>query len=219
MIIELPEKFQMASPTFKDGAYVENGILKIRRDVSFRKAMAELTYEMKGRKRCCYCKRKVSMEEMTIDHMYPQDFSGPTITNNLLPSCKKCNNEKGNLNTKQYKTFLKAKEEGRRKEFMSDIEQYHNYIRKWEEFDIPKSWITKKEISKITVLFDLEENCSNKKYKKIELYYKNYGHFQKPIIVDKNGFLLDGFLQLLYAKNNNLKNIPAIQLDNVEVIL
>ena len=39
-------------------------------------------------------KSEISMEEMTIDHMYPQDFGGPTITNNLLPSCKKCNNDK-----------------------------------------------------------------------------------------------------------------------------
>ena len=94
MIIELPREFCMEGPNCKKGAFVDNGILKIRWDVSFRKAMTELTYQMKGRGRCCYCKELIPEDEITIDHMYPQEFGGPTITNNMLPSCKKCNNDK-----------------------------------------------------------------------------------------------------------------------------
>ena len=41
--------------------------------------------------------KKKPKEEMTIDHVYPADFGGPTITNNLLPSCKGCNNKKRNM--------------------------------------------------------------------------------------------------------------------------
>ena len=75
--------------------------------------------------------------------MYPQDFGGPTITNNLLPSCQECNNEKGNMTTKQCKKYLLAKRQGRRKEYIEDLKQYLIYIRKWELFEIPKEWISK----------------------------------------------------------------------------
>ena len=58
-----------------------------------------------------------------------------------------------------------------------------------------------------------------KKYQKIAKYYEEYNHFQKPVIIDKNGFVLDGFLAVMYAKNTGLGEVPVIQLDNVEIIL
>ena len=219
MIIDLPKSFCMRCPTSPKGAYVEDGILKIRRDASFRKAMSEIAYEMKGRYRCCYCKQPVLAEEITIDHMYPQEFGGPTISNNLLPSCKKCNNEKGNLNTSQYKAYLKAKKEGKAKVFRKNIDKYQDFLRKWMEFGIPAEWLTEKEISQLIVIFDLEESYKDKKYYKIAKYYETYHHFQKPVIIDRQGFVLDGFLAVMYAKNVGLKKVPVIQLENVEIIL
>ena len=218
MIIELPKEFTFFNETGEIGAYVENGILKLKSATSYRKVMTELTYHMKGRKRCCYCGNIVDVEEMTIDHMYPQDFGGPTITNNLLPCCKKCNNEKGNLTSKQYKMYLIAKKQGRGKEYIEDLKKYLLYIRKWEAFEIPKRWISKKEITKIIVQIDLGDSYKGKNYKKVKEFYEKYGHFQKPIIVDSNNFLLDGFITLMYAKNKNIQKVPVIVLKNVEVI-
>lgn len=219
MIIELPRKFFMEGQNNSKGAFIEDGVLKISRDVSFRRVMTEITYQIKGKHRCCYCREKIGKDEVTIDHMYPQEFGGPTITNNMLPSCKKCNNEKGNLNTSQYKAFLKAKEKGEIDEFKKKIKQYQNYIREWIEFDIPQEWLGVEEISSLIVIFDLDENYKSKKYQKIVKYYEKYQHFQKPIIIDKNGFVLDGFLAVMYAKNTGIKKLPVIQLDNVEIIL
>ena len=54
---------------------------------------------------------------------------------------------------------------------------------------------------------------------KIVKYYEKYQHFQKPIIIDRNGFVLNGFLAVMYAKNTGIKKLPVIQLDNVEIIL
>ena len=55
MIIELPRKFTFFNETGEKVAYInEQGIL-ILKEVSFRKVMFELAYEMKGRNRCCYC--------------------------------------------------------------------------------------------------------------------------------------------------------------------
>ena len=219
MIIELPRSFKMSGPNRSSEAFIEDGILKIKRDISFRKVMTEITYQLKGRYRCCYCKKAVIEEDMTMDHMYPKAFGGPTITNNMLPSCKKCNNEKGNLNTSQYKAYLKAKEEGRLVDFKKKISKYQNFIRQWIEFDIPQEWLTEEEISKIIVIVDLEENYKSKQYQKIDNYYKEYHHLQKPILIDRNSFVLDGFLSVMYAKNVGLTKIPVIQLENVEIIL
>lgn len=220
MIIELPKSFFMKGQNDKSkGAFIEDGILKISRDVSFRRAMTEVTYQIKGKSRCCYCGKKIEEDELTIDHMYPQTFGGPTITNNMLPSCKKCNNEKGNLNTSQYKEFLKAKKNGEAKQFMKKINKYQEYIGPWIEFAIPLEWLSEKEISQIIVIFDLDDNYKSKKYQKIVKYYEKYNHFQKPVIIDRNGFVLDGFLAVMYAKNTGLKQIPVIQLENVEIIL
>lgn len=219
MIIKLPKEFQMESISCKKGVYIEDGILKIKRDMSFRKVMTEITYKNKGKKRCCYCKKIVPEGEMTMDHMYPQEFGGPTIPENMLPCCQKCNGEKANKNTKQYKAFLKAQKEHKIETIKKQIEIEQQYIRKSGEFGIPKEWITEKEVSNIIVIVNLEEDYRKNSYHKIAKYYQIYNHFQKPIIIDRNGFLLDGFLILMYAKNNGLKSIPVIQLDNVEVFL
>ena len=53
----------------------------------------------------------------------------------------------------------------------------------------------------------------------VENFYSKYGHIPKPIIVDKNGFLLDGFYSVIFAKNNLITSLPAIELENVEVIM
>jgi len=218
MNIKLPKQFQMKRENGENIAYVENGVLKIKKRCSLRKVMTEITYETKGKK-CYYCGEIGLDDEITIDHMYPQDFGGPTITDNMLPSCKKCNGEKGNLNIRQYKKYLKAKTEGDLQECKEEIVRYQRELRKNGKFGIPRSWISEKEVTDIIVILNLGEDYKKHKYQKIAKFYETYKYFQKPIIIDKNGFLLDGFLTLLYAKNNELKNIPTIQLDNVEVIL
>ena len=73
-------------------------------------------------------------------------------------------------------------------------------------------------MTKIIVKIDLYDNYKGKKYKSIKNFYERFNHFQKPIIVDKNNFLLDGFTMLMYAKNKGIKNIPVIELENVEVV-
>lgn len=219
MIIELPKEFTFFNEIGEEVAYIDGrGILKLKSVAAFRKVMFEIAYEMKGRNRCCYCGKTVESNRMTIDHMYPQDFGGPTITNNLLPCCQKCNSEKGNLTTGQYKKYLLAKEQGRSKEYIRDLKLYLMYVRKWELFEIPKEWISRKEITEIFVKIDLNDDYKGKNYKHVKDFYEEYGHLQKPVIVDKKNFLLDGFIILMYAKNKKIRKIPVIKLENVEVI-
>ena len=94
-----------------------------------------------------------------------------------------------------------------------------DYVKKWEEFEIPKEWISKREISTIIAEIRLGDCTQNAKYKKVVECYEKYYHIPKPIIVDKNGFLLDGFYSVIFAKNNSITSLPAIELENVEVIM
>lgn len=49
---------------------------------------------------CQYCGKVVS--EPTIDHVFPVSKGGKTTWENCVTSCKKCNNEKGNLSLKEF---------------------------------------------------------------------------------------------------------------------
>ena len=86
------------------------------------------------------------------------------------------------------------------------------------KYQIPCKWISEQEISKILVEVRLEDSTKTSKYKRVETFYQKYGYFQKPIVVDKNGFLLDGFYTVFYAKLHAISTLPVIQLENVELI-
>lgn len=218
MNIKLPKEFFMEDKRKNQRAFIENGILKISKFTPFRKVMIEMSYILKGRAKCCYCKKKKTKEEMAIDHVYPSDFGGPTITNNLLPSCKGCNNKKRNMTYDQYMEYLKAEEQGWERLYYKTLQEQQQTIREREHYQIPKKWITEVETEQIVARMDLDD-YQGRKYKTLEDFYFKHGFLQRPIVVDRRMFLLDGFCELMVAKNHNIKKVPVIRLDNVEVIL
>ena len=46
---------------------------------------------------CTYCERKFKKAELVIDHIIPRKKGGIDKENNLITSCKQCNNNKGDL--------------------------------------------------------------------------------------------------------------------------
>jgi 5-methylcytosine-specific restriction endonuclease McrA len=56
---------------------------------------------------CVYCGETYELNELTLDHVIPRFNGGQTITRNLVPSCRKCNQNKGTNNwlTWMRKTF------------------------------------------------------------------------------------------------------------------
>lgn len=211
MIIELPDKF-----CYGNQARIVDGILKIPSTACVREYMYKLTVATKG-KECWYCGKQLKKEEITMDHLYPQDLGGPTIPNNLAPACAECNTKKTNLTEKQYRHILDAPDDKKKlikHKFLAINEQ----AKVKSGYYLPKEWITSKKIGNILVTLYMNENYLGKKYKKIETFYHQYGHLPYPIVVDKNYYLLDGFLVLIFAKNNNITSVPTIVLENVEIV-
>lgn len=212
MIIELPEKFN-----YGNQAKVVDGVLKIPSGISVREFMYKLSVAAKGKK-CWYCGKKLLKEDITMDHLYPQDLGGPTITNNLAPTCYECNNDKGNLTEKQYRNLISAPKD-KRKNIRSKFLERNELNKIKKGYYLPREWITTRKLDNILVTWFMNESYTGKKYSKIETFYRQYGKLPYPVVVDRNNYLLDGFLVLMFAKNNNISQIPAIVLENVEVVL
>jgi 5-methylcytosine-specific restriction enzyme A len=47
-----------------------------------------------GRGVCHYCKNNFLPNELTMDHIVPLSRGGRSIKGNIVPCCKKCNNDK-----------------------------------------------------------------------------------------------------------------------------
>lgn len=218
MNIDLPESFTMYDGRGDPIAWIDNGVLKLTKDSSFRRVMYEMTYQMKGYNRCFYCGKIFSRDEMTIDHMIPQERGGPTITNNLVPCCKEHNSKKSNMTMEQYMRYrqLQGKE---KKLYWQNVRRYVISMKKSDFLELPAGWISTKRIKDIIIRFDFSQNCRKSQYRKVKEFYREYGRLSKPVIVDRRGFLLDGFVVLQFAKDYNLRKVPVIVLDNVEVVI
>lgn len=217
MFIDLPANFRY-NKNNSDYAEVKNGILYMHRSVPFRKVMYNITLCLKNKETCCYCKKPIKKKQLTLDHLYSQDMGGPTIPNNLVPCCEKCNSKKSNLSFQQYKYLLLMHKR--------DVELYRELIAEQQElikksgkFDLPKGWVSFRSPKNFIVRVDMDKKYKGAKYSKIVAYYEKYGTVQKPIIVDANGFVLDGYTTLMFAKEYGVKKLPVIILENVIVKL
>lgn len=72
--------------------------------------LRRLMFRGKNSVKCEYCKRYLSRENATFDHVVPQSKGGYHKQKNGALACKRCNNLKGSM-TKG--TFLQAIREGR----------------------------------------------------------------------------------------------------------
>lgn len=195
---------------------IENGILYLRNGQSFQNTMYALTYFMKGKHFCYYCKRKVPRNKITMDHMYPRSTGGPTIPQNLIPACETCNFQKSDMTYEQYHIFLSLTNSFERKAYVAEINAFKEGLKAIGMFEIPNSWITPIRVADIHTQVDFA-NISQTKYEKVKLYYEQYHHFQKPIVLDRNLFSLDGFYVLFVAKSCGVSFVPAVVLENVEI--
>ena len=63
-------------------------------------------YGINGTFVCPYCYKTFPIECATKDHKIPQSRKGKSDPDNIIITCKKCNNEKGSLMPEEYKLWL-----------------------------------------------------------------------------------------------------------------
>lgn len=220
MIIDLPKKFER---TFNQYSFarIRDGVLEIKGDFNFEKIMVELAYQMRGRTQCHYCKRKVKPSKITIDHMFPSDFGGVSITNNLVPACGTCNSKKSNMNQYEFQIWenLDSKEE--RKSF------YHNAVNRKKRrkmnpcipkgFDIPRKWITLLKLEYVNKTSKIN-TVGSEKYQKMLIFAEKTQKIPRPLVISSNLVLIDGETAYAVAKAMNFTEVPVIILENVIVL-
>lgn len=211
MKIPLPENY-----SYKDVANVKDGILYIYKLSDFEDLMYDLTYATMASDTCYYCGNPISRDKSTLDHLYPRNLGGPTLPNNLRICCSTCNSTKSNMTEEQFIYYRSLSPESQQ-EFFRDISLHNHILKKWFGPIIPKDWISNEPIEKIIIYFYIYKEVKGRSYKKIEKNYKKYRHIIRPIIVDRNFKLLNGFTVLLFAKNNSILSVPTIVLENVEL--
>lgn len=57
---------------------------------------------------CHYCGLKIAHRELTMDHLVPLSRGGRSTKENLVPSCKECNNRKKTMLPLEWEDYLQT---------------------------------------------------------------------------------------------------------------
>lgn len=205
----------------KRRAYVENGTLKIdSRYVHWEEMMYGLAYKLTKDNSCQYCGSYVKKNDLTLDHIFPRAYGGISITNNLLACCEKCNSSKSSLDGVEYWELKKKKTEAEKNEFRDKVIQEKENNRYATGFLLPKDWVEYCDINILKIREFYQTNYTqSQKLIENKKYIEKYNHFKRPIIVDKNYWVLDGYNWYLAGKQQGYDTVPIIRLENVELIV
>ncbi len=58
---------------------------------------------------CHYCGKKFTFKQLTMDHLVPLARGGRSTRDNLVPSCKNCNNKKKAMLPLEWEEYLESK--------------------------------------------------------------------------------------------------------------
>lgn len=198
-------------------AVVEGNFLYIYRPVDFNDLMYALTYEIyRDDMRCFYCGEPLTEKQRTLDHRLPVDLGGPSLTNNLVPTCRKCNSTKGNLTEEQFKKFMRFSKPEEAKLYRLGIERGHKEIRQGKKI-IPPEWLCPPDYPLNVIKMRMHVDVPlGRGYNSIKRKHNKYGAILRPVIISANKELLDGFNVCLFAKGHNCwEKVSIIKLDNV----
>lgn len=209
MKLELPSKFNHPIAKVEDGQLI---ILQLDR---FEDLNYELTYALR-KKRCIYCDTKLQIKNRTLDHRYPRATGGISITNNLFPCCNKCNSKKADLSHKEFLFYRDLKKEDK-KAYKEYVAKYKEKILKRIGYILPNKWVEQINIEDVKFR-EVKYFFHGKKFCRITVFYSQYKHLPRPIIIDKDNNLLDGYNAYMFAKEFGIQQIPAIRLENVILI-
>ena len=217
MKIRLPQSFIFTERAKNISAYVKNDILYVSGYINFEDLMYTITYMVKGYDKCHYCGCELTDKNRTLDHMYPRRWGGISIPENLIPSCKNCNQDKKDMSYDQFMQYRKFKTKKDKEEFYKKCLEANFKVLKRARFVLNSNWLSVYDIQELLryMRFDqLEKTKSNN----LAAYYRNWGQYTHPIIVSSNGWVFKGRHILHHAKRIKRKSVMAIVLDNVVVL-
>ncbi len=218
MIIKLPKKFYYTTNNSNSVAYVEDGILYIKGNITYEDLMYTLTYTIYGYDTCRYCGKPLTLEERSLDHIYPRSWGGVSIPNNLLPCCKKCNQRKADMAPYQYNRWKKLETHVERRKYYKKCHKENSKRAMKGDFILPHKWLVDLDISEL--FKDMSFNCLEQfKIDKVNEYYELNHQYDHPIVVSSNYWLLKGKHIVNHAMAHNVKIVPAIVLENVVVLI
>lgn len=58
--------------------------------------------------KCYYCEKNVPFKHITMDHLVPLGQGGKSTKDNLVPSCKRCNNKKKNMLPIEWQEYMES---------------------------------------------------------------------------------------------------------------
>lgn len=217
MKIRLPEKFIYTNNAKNASAYVKDGVLYVSRYISFEELMYTITYMVKGYDKCYYCGCELTEKNRTLDHMYPRRWGGVSIPENLVPSCKNCNQDKMDMSYDQFMRYRKLKTKKDKEEFYQECLKANSKVLKRARFVLNSNWLS---------VYNIQELLRYMKFNKLEkaksdhlaAYYRNWGQYTHPIIVSSNDWVFKGKHILHHAKGIKRKSVMAIVLENVVVV-
>lgn len=214
-------------------AEVKNHKLYLHKNSVFKEIMYELTYKIFGSDECYYCHRKLRtmqnqcdnkmyFSKISVDHLIPRDFGGPTITNNLRPACTDCNTRKGNMFEDEYAEYIKIMQRTANKGKQGRLERklYRQNIALTQELrrcgripSLPEEWISDVKVKCILVNYWISQKKSGS-YEQMARFAEMYKYLINPVTITKNGFLVDGFNANLVATYYELPLI-VLYMENV----
>jgi 5-methylcytosine-specific restriction endonuclease McrA len=99
-------QFQQKMDSLKDQATRNNRVPKQDRTSRLRgparRSISERLLGQEEQTSCVWCQETLNKENITIDHIIPRSAGGSHWIKNTLPSCKRCNNDRGDLPADKY---------------------------------------------------------------------------------------------------------------------
>ena len=57
---------------------------------------------------CYYCRRRVGIEALSMDHIVPLGRGGRSVRGNVVPACKDCNSRKKSMLPVEWTDYVRA---------------------------------------------------------------------------------------------------------------
>lgn len=100
-VVDYPVIFKVTNPDVK---YYKPSIIRIFKYLNLNFHKSKLTKQnvfIRDNYECVYC-GDTDRKTLTLDHVVPQSKGGPNSWSNLVTACKPCNNEKDDLDVKEW---------------------------------------------------------------------------------------------------------------------